>query len=65
MVGHSNLFRRYFYVVGILDMTLIFAHLIKPPHTDINILQQMGHSTLTLTFLEINEDENYKVTLFD
>ena len=28
-------------------------------------LQQMDHSTLTLTSLEINEDENYKTTLFD
>ena len=25
----------------------------------------MSHSILTLTFLETNEDENYKATLFD
>lgn len=29
----------------------------------IHFAEQIGHSTLT--FLEINEDDNYKVTIFD
>ena len=33
-------------------------------HMDIYFLQQMGHSSLTITSLETNEDKNYKATFF-
>ena len=32
---------------------------------DTHCLQQIDHSTLTLTFLETSRDENYKAKLFD